>query len=101
MMLSPKARRLVAEAVRDLPDAKARDTWRAWAEEARPGALPQSVAVVALDALQLAARQIKDRLESGVLDEDRYAELANDLGFIRAVASDLQREVASRQHQSA
>ncbi len=101
MTLSPKARRLVAEAVRDLPDARARDTWRTWAEGARLGELPQSVAVVALDALQLAARQIKERLQSGDLDEDRYAELANDLGFIRAVASDLQQEVAPGQHQSA
>jgi hypothetical protein len=89
MMLSPKAHRLVAEAISTLPDSSARTTWVDWAE--RPSEVTDEVASVAIEALENVAKQIVSQLTSGRLDEDEQADLTNDLYFIQCIEDDLKR----------
>jgi hypothetical protein len=48
---------------------------------------------VAIDALSETEKAIRDRLGDPNLDADEQADLVNDLGFVDAVQSDLQRDL--------
>jgi len=91
MTLTPQAHRLIAEAVRALPDGRSRDRWRSFAESARDE-LPSDVAVIVLEALQGMARHLEERLGATALDEDQEADILNDLGYIRAIEAGLGKE---------
>ena len=52
-------------------------------------------AKVALDALQATERHIRDRLADPSLGIDEEADLVNDLGFVGAVQSDLQKSLGA------
>ncbi|HXQ50662.1 MAG TPA: hypothetical protein VN802_06175 [Stellaceae bacterium] len=95
MKLSPKAFRLVADAVRLLPDYRARNVWRGWEEAPHRGELvgpPATVAIRALEHLQL---KIRERLEYGRPTEDAESELKNDLAYTYAILGDLQKEATA------
>jgi len=93
MKLSAKARRFVAEAVADLPDAGSQATWRVF--ERAPGEdVAPDVAAEALRALESAKRDITLRLERGQLPPDEQADLGNDLRFIQSIESDLRKHCA-------
>jgi hypothetical protein len=94
MKLSPKAYRFVIQAIRDLPDAMAREGVRAWMEAPAGRDLPPGIADLALSALEQFGQSMKQYLGSGHLDEDQRAEVINDLRFIDAIESDLRRDAA-------
>ncbi|MGH7036864.1 MAG: hypothetical protein ACREE1_01830 [Stellaceae bacterium] len=48
---------------------------------------------VALDALGETEKQIRDRIGETDVDDDEEADLVNDLGFVYAVRSDLQKSL--------
>ena len=48
---------------------------------------------VAINALSETEKHIRDRLGDPYIDLDEQADLINDLGFVDAVQSDLQREL--------
>lgn len=91
--LSAKARLFVGEALSD-PRA-------AWLHKEvallglDPWSRPLSLHAirVAIDALSETEKHIRDRLGDTYIDLDEQAELINDLGFVDAVQSDLQREL--------
>jgi hypothetical protein len=90
MILTVKARRFVADAVDQLPDDHVRSVWRSF-EKKPTQDIPAHVAAAALQALEYAEYEINNRLRRGHLDEIEEADLVNDLGFIKAVETDLRR----------
>jgi hypothetical protein len=56
-------------------------------------ALSSHAVRVAIDALSATEKHIRDRLGDPKLDMDEQADLINDLGFVDAVQSDLQRDL--------
>lgn len=98
MKLTPRALRLISEAVRGLPDPKVRDQWLAWIDTGSSGELPANTVDIAIRALIGVARRIEERLDSGQLDEDQEADAVNDLGLIHAIENDLKRELSLKQH---
>ena len=84
MHLSPKAYRLVAEAVQSLAFEQCM-VWHEWSTREQ-GALSTAAALVAQEALRLKEQRLR---EADSLDEDAEADLANDLGFISAIERDL------------
>ncbi len=52
------------------------------------------MACLASAALQQLEYWLRQRLESGKLDEDQRADAANDIAFIHSIDSDLRREMA-------
>jgi hypothetical protein len=92
MKLSPKAQRFVAEAIRDLPDAMARDRLRGWVTGTSGEEMPPDVASLTLTALQRFETWMKECLEASRADEDKEAELINDIRFIQSIESALQKE---------
>jgi len=91
MILTPQAQRLVAEAVRELPGA-ARDKWRSWSECHNGGTLPEELAPVVLDALDLFMKRINARLATPSLSEDDQMDLTNELGYVQAIFGQLRHE---------
>ena len=87
MHLSPKAYRLVAEAVQSLAFEQCM-VWHEWSTREQ-GALSTAAALVAQEALRLKEQKLREALEADSLDEDAEADLANDLGFISAIERDL------------
>jgi hypothetical protein len=91
VMITPQARRGITAAVRDLPDSGSRDRWGVWAKESLPDRIctdvPDDVAAIALEALIGAERGVEAQLAEDALDEDRQADLLNDLGYIRSIAA--------------
>jgi hypothetical protein len=96
VMITPQARRRITAAVRDLPDLGSRDRWGVWAKESLPDRIctdvPDDVAAIALEALIGAERGVEAQLAEDALDEDRQADLLNDLGYIRSIAAVLRSE---------
>jgi hypothetical protein len=93
--LSPKAMRFVDAAVTKSNSDQIRTVWNAHLR-APATELSDEVARAALGALQQAERDLRNRLESS-LGEDEAADLSNDLGFIRAIKSDLTRSLGPTQ----
>lgn len=95
MMLTPQAKQLIANAVRDLPNWEDREAWRSWSDWTdRVGASPLSseVAPIVLRALVMVAEKLEQRLRSSALDEDDEADALHDLGYVLAIKSDLEKE---------
>ena len=93
--LSPKAMRFVDAAVTKSNSDQIRAIWNAYLR-APAKELSEEVARAALGALQQAERDLRNRLDSS-LGEDEAADLSNDLGFIRAIKSDLTRSLEPTQ----
>jgi hypothetical protein len=95
MMLTPQAKRLIATAVRDLPNWADRETWRSWSDWTdRTGAAPLSseVTPIVLRALAVAAEKLERQLRSNTLDDDDQADTLHDLGYVLAIKGDLEKE---------
>ena len=87
--LSPKAARFVDEAVFTLlPDKKV-----TWTSIDRTAPLSRDAAWIALNALNLYERSLRERLEKGRLGEDAAADVSNDLGFALAIEGDLRASI--------
>ena len=95
--LSSKAIGFVEDAILELPDTerRAKELWRDQMHEDR---LSPDVTKVALMALQNAEKSFKLQLEHGFLGEDEAADVINDIEFIRAIESDLERDLGIRSH---
>src|SRR6516162_8203442 len=90
--LSPKAVRFVDAAVDRSESREIQAVWSAFKRD--PSAeLPDEVARAVLGALEQTDRRLRSRIKSSSLGEDEAADLPNDLGFIRAIKRDLQRQV--------
>lgn len=100
MMITPQACRRITGAVEALPDVLARERWGAWAQQAAINQIrtdvPYDVAAIALEALVTAERDIANALGEDALDEDRQADLLNDLGYIQAIETQLRNEGVGR-----
>jgi hypothetical protein len=92
MKLSLKAHRFVAEAIRDLPDPVDRDRLRSWMRRPAGENLPPEIAVLTLAALERFEIWMKECLEAAPTDEDRQADLVNDIRFVQAIESELRKE---------
>jgi hypothetical protein len=95
MKLSPKARRFVAEAIRDLPTAIARNplrSWVTWVEGTGEAEMPPEIASLTLTALQRFETWMRECLEANRANEDKEAELINDIRFVQSIEKALQRE---------
>ena len=93
--LSPKAMRFVDAAVTNSNSDQIRTVWNAY-KRAPAEELSDEVVGAALGALKQAERELRNRLEAS-LGEDEAADLSNDLGFIRAIKSDLTRSLEPTQ----
>jgi hypothetical protein len=93
--LSPKAMRFVDAAVSKSKSEQIRAVWSAY-KRAPAKELSDEVARAALGALQKAERELRNRLQAS-LGEDETADLSNDLGFIRAIKRDLTRSLEPTQ----
>jgi len=90
--LSPKAVRFVDAAVDKSESREIQAVWSSFKRD--PSAeLPDEVALAVLGALGQADRRLRNRIKSSSLGEDEAADLSNDLGFIRAIKRDLQRQI--------
>ena len=97
--LSAKAVRFVDAAVIRSGSEATRAVWHAFKREpARE--LPDEVARAVLGALQEAERDLCIRLQSTSIGEDDAADMSNDLGFIRAVKRDLDRQLGAPRQKS-
>ena len=90
--LSPKALRFIDAAVAESKDARIKAAWNGFKPDRAKG-LPNSAARAALSALQQVERRLRSELESPALGDDAAAEISNDIGFVRAVEGDLQRQL--------
>jgi hypothetical protein len=80
MKLSPKACRFVAEAARrDLQGAGGRDALLAWLDTSSTQELPESIARLALNALERMEYWMARRLEADDTDEDQPADLGSGI----------------------
>jgi hypothetical protein len=93
MMLSAKARLFVEAALTEPRAAWLRGEVATLGLDPWSRALSAHAVRVALDALSETEKNIRDRLGHSKLDMDEQADLINDLGFIDAVQSDLQRDL--------
>lgn len=88
MVLSPKDRRLITDAVALISDP-ARDRWREWIRSFNAADLasevPYEIADIALQALSAAERDTEWRLRGDYLHEDARADMLNDLALIRSI----------------
>jgi hypothetical protein len=94
MMMTPQACRRVTSAVAAL-SAVDQARWKAWADRLPsrgPADVPYEIASIALHALAAAEREIEAELAQFGLDEDREADLLNDLGYVRAIQAALHAE---------
>ncbi len=95
MILTPRAKRVVSEAMRALPSGSAaRDRWYSWAEYPNAYEIPSDLVPLVQEALSFIERACEARLNFRPLNEDEEADLLNDLGYIRAIENELRREVA-------
>jgi hypothetical protein len=90
MKLSPKAQQFIRRAVAELTSGPLRSAVRRLGANPWCGELSPEAEDVALAALDRCTEQIRARLETRPA-EDETADLSNDLGFIDAVRSDLER----------
>jgi hypothetical protein len=99
MMITPQARRRITGAVRALPEPR-RNRWEVWAGQTAPTEIrtnvPNDIAIIALEALTTAERDIRERLAKVGLDEDSEADLLNDLGYIQAIETAFRNEGIGR-----
>jgi hypothetical protein len=65
-------------------------------EQESQAELPNPVAEIALHALDAAAHRIEKQFGSASLNEGLEADMLNDLGYIRAIATTLHREGIKR-----
>ena len=91
MLLTPKAHRFVCEAIRDLPDAGARERLRSWMHQSTTESMPPDIASLALTALERFETWMRECLEASRANEDKEAELINDIRFVQAIESDLRK----------
>lgn len=100
MMITPQARRRIADAIRALPEGRSRERWKAWEWQGQPSQIrtdvPYDIAEIAFEALTTAERDINERLRTEGLDEDLEADLLNDLGYIQAIEATLRKEGVGR-----
>jgi hypothetical protein len=85
MKLSPKAQRFVAEALRDLPPGIDRDRLRDGLSRISNDELPAEYAPLALTALQRFETWLKECLKDVRHNEEKEADLINDIRFIQSV----------------
>ncbi len=94
MRLTPQAYRLVAEAMKSASYAE-RSSWESWlATGFSPDRdMPFDVVSEVRGALSRIERTILQKLHDERPDDDREADLLNDLGYVRAIDVDLKREM--------
>ncbi|MGO9611368.1 MAG: hypothetical protein ACLPT4_17260 [Verrucomicrobiia bacterium] len=97
VLFSPKARRLLDEAVRLLPDPTQRERWRGWATAHQntripdgpanddTGPLPEPIADIASAALAAMVRRLDVERRSGRVAEDDLYVLDNDISLARLI----------------
>jgi hypothetical protein len=85
MKLSAKAQRFVAEAARDLTGTDRRDRLLAWLDRSPGQEVPPQIAMLALNALERCEYWMRQRLESGQIDDDQRADLMNDIAFVHSI----------------
>ncbi len=90
MIITPQACRRITAAVSALPVAR-RQVWTSWvgASDAPRTEIPYDVAIVARDALVMAKHEIEKELGRAPIDEDREADLLNDLGYVQSIETEL------------
>jgi hypothetical protein len=93
LTLSTKARLFVEAALAEPRTAWLRNEVASLGLDPWSRALSPHAVRVAIDALSATEKHIRDRLGDPKLDLDERADLINDLGFIDAVQSDLQRDL--------
>ena len=91
--LSPKAHRFVVEAARELSGPQRRDQLLSWLDRSPGAELPPEIASLVLSALKRLEYWMKQRLDSGEIDDEQRADLMNDIAFIHSIESDLRREL--------
>ena len=96
-ILSPKATRFVARAMRDASDMD-KAIWAAIDHDTSKDIPPAAVSV-ALTALGLYEQRLRARLNSGALDEDETADLSNDLGFVCSLERGLRNAAPARRRE--
>jgi hypothetical protein len=82
--------RFVDAAVEKSESRQIQAVWSAFKREPSRE-LPDDVARAVLRVLQQAEGHLRGRLDSSSLGEDEAADVSNDLGFVRAIESDLMR----------
>lgn len=93
MKLSPKAIRFISFGVRQL-DARAQDDWSRWLERHHDGVLTLDVAPIVDSALVALEHHILDAHKTATAGSD----IANDVGFIRAIQCDLKKQLRPEAH---
>ena len=93
--LSAKARLFLEAALAEPSSAGLQYQVRSLGPNPWSGPLSPLAAKVALDALRATERHIRDRLADPSLGIDEEAELVNDLGFVGAIQSDLQKSLGA------
>lgn len=91
--LSAKARLFLEAALADPRTAWLRNEAISLGPDPWSGALTPHAGRVAIDALSETEKSLRDRLGDPKLDTDEKADVINDLGFVDAVQSDLQRDL--------
>lgn len=94
MKLLPKASRFIAAAAGGLASTGERDRLLAWLDKSATQEVPRQIAALALRALERSEQGMKQQIDTDGIDEDRKADLMNDIAFIRSVKSDLRHEAS-------
>ena len=94
--LSPKAFRYVTAALPFLPDDR-RAEWTVLTAE-HGSQLSIDASMIAFEALQIWEGKLRRTLELEGYDEDFKADIANDIGFICAIESDISQMLKTDSH---
>jgi hypothetical protein len=92
--LSAKARLFLEAALADQKSAWLAAEARSLGPDPWSHPLSPRAAKVAFDVLGETERQLRDRLGDPRIDDDEESDLVNDLGFVYAVRSDLQKSLS-------
>lgn len=92
MIFHPRDRRRIGDTLRALGDQEALRTWETWVNMFmvnQPSTrAPYEIAALALRALLADESNIKRQLDADP-DEDSWADLVNDLGYVQAIKEEL------------
>jgi len=98
MKLTPQALRLISGLAASYADRQSLSRWSSWRKRRAGEDVPGDIAQIVLGMLARHAEHLEQRIDSAMLTEDEEADALNDLGYLRALGSDLKKDAMLREH---
>jgi hypothetical protein len=92
MKLSASARRIISYGVSRLKDEEALAAWSRWQKRHPDGELPTDIVAIAARSIAILESEILGAIATKKYAEEMEGDILNDLGYVRAIESDLRKE---------